>query len=253
MRKIVLTLAVSMLSSGYALAGKNAACPNVSYQQLTDALKASIAKTGGPSNGGLDFHMWATIVSPDGRVCHVTKSGITNNDQWLGSRVISAQKANTAVLFSTHAFALSTANLHASTQSGGSLYGLQFSNPINLNAAYRGNEHAYGSANDPLKGSQIGGINVFGGGLPLYDGSGSLIGGIGVSGDTSCADHNIAWRVRNALGLDKVPAGVSSNNDDNILYDDQNGGNGNGLLDGFEHPDCGNNEKSVNATLPLSS
>src|SRR2546421_3164516 len=32
----------------------------------------------------------------------------------------------------------------------------------------------------------------------------SVVGGLGVSGDTSCADHHIAWRVRNNLGLDHL-------------------------------------------------
>jgi hypothetical protein len=36
-----------------------------------------------------------------------------------------------------------------------------------------------------------------------------LIGGLGVSGDSSCADHNIACRTRHNLKLDYVPAGVS--------------------------------------------
>ena len=49
---------------------------------------------------------------------------------------------------------------------------------------------------------------MFGGGLGLYDKKG-IVGGLGVSGDTSCADHNVAWRVRKALGLDNVPAGVA--------------------------------------------
>jgi hypothetical protein len=43
------------------------------------------------------------------------------------------------------------------------------------------------------------------------------IGAIGVSGDSSCADHNIAWRVRKTLGLDKEPAGLSPNKDDGIM------------------------------------
>jgi hypothetical protein len=43
---------------------------------------------------------------------------------------------------------------------------------------------------------RIGGINVFGGGLGLYSAGKRAVGGIGVSGDTSCADHNIAWRIR---------------------------------------------------------
>ena len=37
----------------------------------------------------------------------------------------------------------------------------------------------------------LGGINVFGGGLALYNSDGRLLGGLGVSGDSSCADHNI--------------------------------------------------------------
>ena len=35
----------------------------------------------------------------------------------------------------------------------------------------------------------------------------------------ACADHNIAWRVRQALGLDKVPAGVGPDHNDEIIYD----------------------------------
>jgi Haem degrading protein HbpS-like len=69
-----------------------------------------------------------------------------------------------------------------------------------------------------MVGQVIGGVNVFGGGLALYNSKKVLIGGLGVSGDTSCADHNIAWRTRHTLQLDWVPAGVSANNDDNINY-----------------------------------
>jgi len=249
LKKIVMATALLTAANLVLAGGKGENCPNISHQQLTDALKANIAPTGGPSNGGLDFHMWATVVSPDGVVCLVTKSGDGVNDQWLGSRIISAQKAYTAIAFSTPSFALSTANLYAAVQPGGSLFGLQFSNPIDPKTAYRGGGKNFGSTKDPLVGTRIGGVNVFGGGLPLYDANGNLVGAVGVSGDTSCADHNIAWRVRKTLEFDNVPGGVSSNNDDNIIYDDQNGGNNNGVIDGFEHPDCGNNEKNVNATL----
>jgi len=31
-----------------------------------------------------------------------------------------------------------------------------------------------------------------------------------VSGDTSCADHNIAWRTRRTLGLEWIAGGVSA-------------------------------------------
>jgi hypothetical protein len=51
---------------------------------------------------------------------------------------------------------------------------------------------------------------VFGGGLALYDSNGDIVGAVGVSGDASCADHNIAWRVRQILDLDNVAAGPCS-------------------------------------------
>jgi Haem-degrading len=62
---------------------------------------------------------------------------------------------------------------------------------------------------------------VFGGGLALYNKKGTLIGAVGVSGDSSCADHNIAWRTRHALNLDFVPGGVGpdTTRPDNIVYD----------------------------------
>ena len=51
--------------------------------------------------------------------------------------MISAQKANTANAFSLEGFALSTANLFASTQPGGSLFGLQESNPVDTRGRLR--------------------------------------------------------------------------------------------------------------------
>jgi uncharacterized protein GlcG (DUF336 family) len=159
-------------------------------------------------------------------------SGEHRGDQWPGSRAISAQKANTANAFSLDGFALSTANLFAATQPGGSLFGLQESNPVDTRVAYAGPVSAYGTAHDPMIGRRIGGINVFGGGLALYSADERLLGGLGVSGDTSCSDHIIAWKLRHALNLDNVPAGPDADsNTDNIIYTE-------GTLDGFEHATC---------------
>jgi hypothetical protein len=58
-------------------------------------------------------------------------------------------------------------------------------------------------------GQAIGGIIVFGGGLALYSPQGKIVGGLGLSGDTSCTDHVIAWKVRHELHLDAVPMGPS--------------------------------------------
>jgi uncharacterized protein GlcG (DUF336 family) len=191
--------------------------------------------------------MWGTIVDRDGIVCAVAMTAPRRGGQWPGSRVISAQKANTANAFSLARLALSTANLYSATQPGGSLFGLQESNPVNVEAAYRGPSQNYGTAQDPLIGQKIGGVNVFGGGLALYDASGAILGGIGVSGDSSCADHNIAWKTRKLLGLDHVFAGVNpKNHDDNIVYDIV----GTSSASGWGHPVCSQAAKDIAEAFP---
>jgi uncharacterized protein GlcG (DUF336 family) len=199
--------------------------------------------------------MWGTIVNRDGIVCAVAFTGTDRGAQWPGSRVISAQKANTANAFSLPGLALSTANLYSAVQPGGSLFGLQHSNPVNTDVAYGGRAEEYGTDHDPMVGGVIGGVNVFGGGLALYDSAGKLLGALGVSGDSSCADHNIAWRTRHTLVLDFVPAGVSgdSTRPDNIVYDIVNPpGFPIGVsTGGWGHPVCSAAATGVAATLPV--
>src|SRR5262250_1403689 len=64
------------------------------------ALKAALEAATSTETSGLNNHMWATIVDRDGVVCVVAFSGVDRGAQWPGSRVISAQKANTANSFS---------------------------------------------------------------------------------------------------------------------------------------------------------
>lgn len=243
------TLLVTLLNAAPVLAdgSSRSQCADLpSHAALSAALYA--ARHG--ANGGFDLDMWATVVNRDGVVCAVAFTGSDRGAQWPGSRVISAQKANTANAFSLPALALSTANLYSAVQPGGSLYGLQHSNPVDTDVAYGGSPSQYGRPNDPMVGKQIGGVNVFGGGLGLYNSAGALVGGIGVSGDSSCADHNIAWRVRSALLLDYVPAGVSGDRDrkDNIVYD-ITGGVSTG---GWGHPICSASATTIASTLPVN-
>lgn len=222
------------------------ACP-VSHAALESAIKSATLLGQPNANGGLGLNMWASVVNANGIVCAVAKSGDGLNDQWLGSRVISAQKAYTANAFSlNNGLALSTANLYSATQPGGSLFGLQFSNPVDTQWAYAGNSKKFGRKDDPMNGRRVGGINVFGGGLALYDANHKLLGAVGVSGDTSCADHNIAWRVRDILELDNVPAGLSGVAGDNIIYD-LNLPKAN--QSGFGHPECGAGVAAGNAAI----
>lgn len=242
--KKVLILAVSLI----ALAGVSVEAKDCAGLPEHAALKKALVAARNEGNGGLNLDMWATLVDRSGKVCAVAYTGETVDSQWPGSRVISAQKANTANAFSLKGLALSTANLYSAVQPGGSLFGLQESNPVDTAVAYKGNEKNFGSTKDPMVGERIGGVNVFGGGLALYNSKGEIIGAIGVSGDTSCADHNIAWKTRHTLALDFVPAGVAPTKNDNIIFDISNGKSGGG----FGHPTCGAKDKEIAQSLPTT-
>lgn len=168
-------------------------------------------------NGGIfkPNMMWSAIVDRYGVLCSVIKTG----DAWPGSRAIAIAKAATANDFSNYKLALSTANLYAATQPGGSLWGLNNSNPFNPDF----------TAPNTGFGHFPGGIITFGGGVALYDSSSKVMGGLGVSGDSSCADHAIAFRMRQLAGYNTLPGGTTTA--DNIVY-------GPTTSSGFWQPHC---------------
>lgn len=243
---IGLGVATTLLALSYSPLSLAEGLPD--HTKLQEALKAVVAE----DNGGFGLHMWASVVDRDGVVQTVVFSGEERGDQWPGSRVISAQKANTANAFSLPKLALSTANIYTPVQPGGSLFGLQFSNPVDPAVAYKGSSEKtgllnIGTENDPMRGNKIGGVNVFGGGLALYDKEGKLLGALGVSGDSSCADHNIAWKLRHKLNLDNVPGGVNPDSkDDNIVYDITDGTS----ASGWGHPECSDKATEIAGKLP---
>lgn len=228
-----MSLLAAMIVSPVASATSCESLP--SYSEFANAVDAAYQDT---LDFGFGLGMWATLVDTSGKVCHVysvdgesaTPNGGVDagNTAWLGSRVISAQKANTANAFSLDGLAISTGAISAAVYPGGSLYGLQHSNPVNPAIAYRGSPNTYGTQADPLKNKRIGGVNVFGGGVALYDGS-AKVGAVGVSGDTSCRDHAMAYRVRFHLGLDNFP------NDDALAFVDPPAAL-------FQQPSCGEND-----------
>jgi uncharacterized protein GlcG (DUF336 family) len=179
----------------------------------------------GNDAGGLNHgkFMWGAVVDREGALCAVAVSTDDPAATWPGSRAIALAKAFTANAFSTDTAPMSTARLYTLTQPGHSLWGLANGNPLNPACL------AAPGAPDTGVGKVCGGTIVFGGGLALYKGQ-TRVGGIGVSGDTSCTDHEIAKRVRQAAGLNP-PAGPAG---DDIAY---------AAFDGpsaFVHPLCPN-------------
>jgi uncharacterized protein GlcG (DUF336 family) len=216
-------VSVGFLVSSPAMADGNCNIP----KDIVDKVQATLATAAQSGNGGIftPNRMWSAVVDRTGVVCSV----ITNNaDAWPGSRAIAMAKAFTANAFSNSALALSTANLYSLTQPAnsnaapaggvpaGSLYGLNNSNPFNPD-------------NLPQRrdiGQVAGGMITFGGGVALYV-DGQVIGGLGVSGDSACADHAIAYKMRALAGLASTP------NNDNIAYLSVGE-----LPNGFKHPHC---------------
>ena len=125
---------------------------------------------------------------------------------WPGSRSIAIAKAFTANAFSTDTAPMSTARLYSMAQPGQMLFGAAATNPFN--PACMG-----GPTDDALDGKVCGGIVVFGGGLPLYS-DGRKVGALDTSGDTACADHEVARELRN-LAEFNPPTGANA---DDIQY-----------------------------------
>jgi uncharacterized protein GlcG (DUF336 family) len=196
---------------------------------------ANTAEMGGLNSAKFE---WAAVVNRKGELCSVAVSTDDQTAAWPGSQAIAKAKAYTANAFSTDLVPLSTARLYTLAQPGHSLFGAGAANPFNPQclAAPDG---------DHTKGPKIcGGTIVFGGGVPLYKGK-TRIGGLGASGDTACADHEIAKRMREKAGLNP-PTGAAA---DDIVYS---------KIDGpspFGHPLCQNtwrNGKKLGEEAPAS-
>jgi uncharacterized protein GlcG (DUF336 family) len=192
------------------------------HAELQDAEEAD--------SSGLNNHYWAAVVNREGTVCAVTYSGRYRNSQWLLSRQIAAAKAFTANGLSLEDAPVSTAQLYHRVQPGGPLFGFADANPVDPNGAYRGDYSQFGTPNDPMVGRRVGGTVTVGGGLALYS-HGEPVGGLGLSGDTACADHSTAWRLRASL---RLSPSVST---DRMTLDDLSG-----------HPHCPNDQGTQGTT-----
>ncbi|HEY4010388.1 MAG TPA: heme-binding protein [Acidobacteriaceae bacterium] len=246
LQSATISLACLLCAAAPAAAQTPAGCTGLPDAAHLKQVVQSVVREGASKNGGMGNQEWAAVVNRDGIVCAIIFSGTTASDEWPGSRMISAEKANTANGLSSRDYALSTANVYAASLPGQSLYSLATSQPPNPQAAF-GDPGTFGTPHDPMVGKAIGGIIVFAGGLPLYTPDGKIVGGLGLSGDTSCTDHVIAWKVRHQLHLDAVPMGPSPNHDDNMILDFTHGYS----PSGFGHPACkgGNDNSQIISTL----
>jgi uncharacterized protein GlcG (DUF336 family) len=208
------TGAVVAIVAGVAGAAQADGQPDRLSCPVTHAeLKSALVKAESKDETGLGNHFWAVVVNRKGVVCAVAFSGEDAGSQWLASRQIAAAKAFTANGLSLNipasgasgTGALSTAQLYRFVQPSNPdvfnpLFGLNGGNVLNSLLAYEGDYELFGTLNDPMIGRRVGGTITFGGGLGLYKGT-TVVGGIGLSGDTACRDHSVAWATRFNLKL----------------------------------------------------
>jgi uncharacterized protein GlcG (DUF336 family) len=229
--KAIHTASLTVLLTAPTLWADCSGLPSVS--QLKSFLSGAASGTGisaslgpGTGAGGLfgGARMWAAVVERNGEICAFTTSTPDPTQVWPGSQQIAKAKAYTANAFSLDTLALSTARLYTFVQPGHSLFGLNNSNPFDPNFLAPPSGGSQNQQGPPL----AGGIITFGGGVPLYNSSGHIVGGLGVSGDTACTDHEIAKRVRDLAKLNP-PGGPLV---DDISYSVPDGASV------FTHPAC---------------
>jgi uncharacterized protein GlcG (DUF336 family) len=208
-------IVVSMISS-CAHADPGCSIPSATVEKIQSLLSSVVNM----NNGSLlsPSREWAAVVDREGHLCSAIKVG----DALPYARAMAIAKASTANGFSNSAFAASSANLYSIVQPGGLLYGFNNTNPFNPE---------FLPINSGI-GRVAGGVVTSGGGVALYQ-NGNVIGGLGLAGDTACADHVMAYRIRRTAGLDGVPYGFGYNGTDNIDYLSP----GQAPI-GYKHPHC---------------
>jgi len=189
-------------------------------KKLLRQAPGEVGEAGGLFSGKME---WASIVNRQGEICATVVATEEAASAWPGSQAIAKAKAFTANAYSTDNLPMSTARLYTLTQPGHSLWGVGAPNAFNP-ACLESPQNAAKS-----DGKICGGSIAFGGGVALYRGK-TRVGGLGISGDTACADHEIAKRIRHLAQLDP-PSGQFA---DDITYS---------AVDGptiYTHPLCPN-------------
>jgi len=231
--------AATLICLTTATAQKTSNCQNLPSEAQLRQLLVQAQNVNKPIGGLFEgTRMWAAVVNRDGEVCAYNTSTSDPTQVWPGSQAIAKSKAYTANAFSLDDLALSTARLYTFTQPGHSLWSLGQSNLFDPKFL------APPAGQNGGKNSIVGGLIFLGGGVPLYR-NGKIIGALGVSGDTSCADHEIAKRVRDLAGLNP-PGGALA---DDIVY------SGPDAPSVFAHPVCLNtyrNGTAIGSEAPAS-
>src|SRR5687767_6124652 len=182
---------LALIGAGGGYAGPHNSGANCRGLPDAATLRRLLRAAANPANGGVvgglfqGTRMWGAVVNRDGEICSYVTSTEDPTQVWPGSQAIAKAKGYTANAFSLDSLALSTARLYTFTQPGHSLNSLGQSNLFE--PQFLAPPSGQGGGLHQIAGGTI----FFGGGVALYH-NGEVVGAVGVSGDTACADHEIA-------------------------------------------------------------
>lgn len=263
MKKTILSLSVltlALINATNAYAGND--CGKLpKAEELKAALQAVANQPADKYPGGGRGPLWMTLVDPTGVVCAVVhsldssgadaknKENVTLHLQPF-HRLLSARKASTSAIFSSSRGSIASGHLYSSNQPGGLLQEASYEGQYD---ALEGDAMTFGTKKDPMIGHRVGGFIGLGGGLALFDANKNKVGAIGVSGDTPCTTHVLAWQIREALAggayaVANIPFGLSGSFDDKLILDitpNPAGGPGHSAS-GYGHIECQNTPTSAN-------
>ena len=246
-------MATLIASRGAVSAQSGNGCSNLPSQS---DLRAALSAARGVGNGGFDLDMWGTLVNRDGIVCAVAFTGADRGDPMAGQpRDLGAEGEHRERVQPAGPRALHRQPLcgraarrqpvrPAGQQSGRHRRGVR-RHPANVRHSRTIRWSAARSAASTSSAAA----------WRCTTRRTSWSAAIGVSGDTSCADHNIAWRTRHALNLDYVPGGVGAGG---ARRQHQLSGVGAvpSLANDFSHPICKiagvDGVSAISAALPVT-
>jgi uncharacterized protein GlcG (DUF336 family) len=247
----LLTPALVLVGAAFATSAMATTCADLPKAAVLKRLLMQVA-TGPEANAGFGMPVWATLLNTKGEVCAVVHSlddtapGFdVTQEMSMGHRIFAIHKANTANAFSHSKIAIASASLYSAFQPGGALDtdASTIATPVGI---FNGDTATFGTPQDPLIGKRLGGASGLGGGLALFNKNHKKVGAIGVSGDTVCTDHVIAWKIREKLARGaytgaNVPFGIAADFTDKMVQDIKpNPAGGAGFSAGsYGHATCG--------------
>ena len=122
------------------------------------------------ANGGFGLNMWGTIVNRDGVVCAVAFTGNRGRPMAGKSRDLCAEGEYGKCIQPEGARAFDSESVYGDAAGRDALW-FAVEQPGQHGRGVSRRPSDYGQSDDPMVGGRIGGINVFGGGLALYNSS----------------------------------------------------------------------------------